>query len=72
MDEKLNAALDGIYDSLTDEQKEKARNCKTLDELKLIAGREGMELPDEVLDAVAGGCGGCDSNSMNLRDKQFR
>ena len=56
MDEKLNAALDGIYDSLTDEQKKKADNCKTLDELKLIAGKEGIELPDEVLDTVAGGC----------------
>ena len=55
MDEKMNAALKGIYDSLTDEQKEKAKACKTMDELTELAGKEGIELPDEVLDAVAGG-----------------
>ena len=57
MDEKLNAAVRGICDSLSDEQKEKAKVCKTMDELKTLAGEEGIELPDEVLDAVAGGCG---------------
>ena len=52
---KLEAALKGIWDSLTDEQKEKAKNCKTMDELTALAAKEGIELPDEVLDAVAGG-----------------
>lgn len=55
MDEKLNAALKGIYDNLTDEQKAKAKACKTMDELTALAAKEGVELPDEVLDAVAGG-----------------
>ena len=55
MDEKLNAALKGIYDSLTDEQKERAKACKTMDELTALASKEGIELPDEMLDAVAGG-----------------
>ena len=55
IDSKLNAALKGIYDSLTDEQKEKAKQCKTMDELTAFAAREGVELPNEVLDAVAGG-----------------
>ena len=49
------AALKGIYDSLTDEQKEKAKACRTMDELMAFAGKEGLELPDEVLDAAAGG-----------------
>ncbi len=31
MDEKMNEALKGIWDSLTDEQKEKAKQCKTPD-----------------------------------------
>ena len=53
--EKLNEMLAGIWDSLTDEQKEKAKACKTTDELIKLAGEEGIELPDEVLDAVAGG-----------------
>lgn len=55
IDPKLNAALKGIFNSLTDEQKEKAKQCKTMDELTAFAGKEGIELSDEVLDAVAGG-----------------
>lgn len=55
IDPKLEAALKGIYDSLTDEQKEKAKACKTWDELTQLAGKEGVELPDELLDAIAGG-----------------
>ena len=52
---KMNETLKGVWDSLTDEQKEKAKACKTADELLKFAGEEGIELPDEVLDAVAGG-----------------
>ena len=52
---ELNKALEGLWDSLTDEQKEKAKECKSMDELTALAGREGVELPDELLDAVAGG-----------------
>ena len=59
MDEKLNAALKGIYDSLTDEQKAKAKACKTMEELTALAAKEGVELPDEALNMVAGGAGGC-------------
>ena len=58
MDNKLNAALKGIYDSLTDEQKAKAKACKTMEELTALAAKEGIELPDELLEGVAGG-GGC-------------
>ena len=57
IDRKTAAALKGVYDSLTDEQKEKAKQCKTMDELMTFAGEEGLELPDEVLDSVAGGSG---------------
>ncbi len=52
---ELDPALTEIWDSLTDEQKEKAKTCKTTDELMLLAGKEGIELPDEVLDQVSGG-----------------
>ena len=55
IDPKLEAALKGIFNSLTDEQKEKAKQCKTMDELTAFAGKEGIELSDEVLDAIAGG-----------------
>ena len=55
MDEKMNEKLKEIYDSLTDEQKEKAKNCKTVDELMDFAGEEDIELPEELLENVAGG-----------------
>ena len=52
---ELNEALKGMWDSLTDEQREKAKQCQSMDELMQLAGKLGVELPDEVLDAVAGG-----------------
>ncbi len=64
---ELNKALEGvwdgladetveeIWDSLTDEQKAKARECQSMDELVELAGKEGVELSDEMLDAIAGG-----------------
>ena len=55
MDEELKAAMEGFIDNLTDEQKEKAKACKSDDELMKLAGEWGTELPDEVLDAVVGG-----------------
>jgi len=54
-EKKLNDALAGVWDSLTEEQKEKARACKSYEELVALAGAEGIELPDEILDAIAGG-----------------
>ena len=53
--EKLNELLVIVWDSLTDEQKAKANACKTPDELIKLAAEEGIELPDELLDAAAGG-----------------
>ena len=55
MDPKASKILAGIWDSLTDEQKEKAAACKTMEELAALAGKEGIELPDEALDAISGG-----------------
>ncbi len=41
MDEKTKEALKGIYDNLSDELKEKAKQCKTMDELMELAdGKE--------------------------------
>ena len=46
------------FDDLTDEQKEKARACKTPEDNLALAKDEGYELSDEELEAVSGGwCG---------------
>ena len=40
---------------LTPEQKEKARACKTIEEIVELAKEEGIELSDAQLEEVAGG-----------------
>ena len=55
MEEKMEKSLQEFFEKLTDEQKEKAKECKTLEELMDFFGKEGLELPDELLDSVAGG-----------------
>lgn len=51
----LSEQMAEILNSLTDEQKEKAKACKTPEELTGLLGELGVELPDKLLDAVAGG-----------------
>ena len=46
------------FDSLTPEQIEKAKACKTPEELLALAKDEGLELSEEQLDSVAGGVAG--------------
>ena len=50
------------FDDLTEEQKAKARACKTPEEMLALAREEGYELTDEQLEGVAGGwmSGPCD------------
>lgn len=55
IDSKLEEALKGFWDALTEEQKEKVKACKTMDELVKLVGKEGIELPDEALEGVSGG-----------------
>ena len=56
MDKKeLKEMLEKVLASLTEEQKEKVMACKTVEELSAILAESRIELPDEVLDAVAGG-----------------
>ena len=43
------------FNDLTPEQMEKARACKSSDELIELAKSEGVELTDDQLDAISGG-----------------
>ena len=54
----MDELFKGILDSLSDAQKEKARACKDTKSLLDLLASEGVALPDELLDAVAGGKGG--------------
>ena len=51
LQEKMAELLNG----LTDAQKEKAKACQTMEELTAFLGGLGIALPDELLDAAAGG-----------------
>ena len=48
-------ALENIYEGLTDEQKQMARECKTPKEMLDLTKKLGIKLTDEELDAVSGG-----------------
>ncbi len=56
-DRKLNELLNKALASLNDEQKKKAKACKTAKELLDLLTESGVELPDEALEKVAGGMG---------------
>ena len=56
MDSKKTAEiLKEIREHLPDEQKEKTKDCKTADELVSLLSELGVDLPDELLEAVSGG-----------------
>ena len=43
------------FENLTKEQMERARECKTPEELMKLAADEDLDLTDEQLEAIAGG-----------------
>ena len=48
------------FKDLTPEQQEKARACKTPEEMLELAKAAGYELSDAELDGIAGGAWACD------------
>ncbi len=60
MDEKnfQEEKMRELFKSLTDEQKEKIKACKTPEEVVDLIQNEGFELPDDALDLISGGTSG--------------
>lgn len=46
-----------LLNGLTEEQVAKVKACKSQEEILKVAKEEGIELTDEQLEAVSGGCG---------------
>ena len=55
MDEKKKRELEEFLNGLTDEQKEKVKACRDGKELIALLDEMSVALPEEALDAVAGG-----------------
>ena len=53
------------FDSLTAEQKEQVRNCKTPEEILALAKEEGYELSDEEIEGISGGGFWCSDMSAS-------
>ena len=51
----LNEQMAEIMKDLTEEQRERVNACKTPEELIALLDELGAALPDEAMDAVAGG-----------------
>ena len=46
-----------LLEGLTEEQIDRIKECKSNEEILKVAREEGIELTDEQLEAVSGGCG---------------
>ena len=61
---------------LSPEQMERAKACKTAEELVALAQSEGLELSDEQLEAISGGedewYSLCDDNEGNCPKYRYR
>ena len=56
MDEnKIMEAMKGIYDSLSDEQKERADKVDSYEAFMKFLDEENIELPEELMEDAAGG-----------------
>ena len=52
-----NENLEKYIGELSPEMQEKARQCKTMEELQTMLAENDVELSEDALEAVAGGCG---------------
>ena len=53
-----------LLKNLTEEQIAKLRHCKDQKEMLALAKEEGIELTDEQLEAVSGGCSSTDTRKV--------
>ena len=53
----MNAQFEKYIEGLSPELQEKARACKTKEELNAFIAENDLELPEDALELVAGGCG---------------
>ena len=57
--------LEKYIGELSPEMQEKARQCQTMEELNALLAENDVELSDDALQAVAGGCGSADTHTTH-------
>ena len=60
-----------LLKGLSEEQIKKIKECKNTEEVLAIAKEEGIELTDEQLEAVTGGCGTHTEPCPNCGNKKY-
>ena len=53
----MNENFEKYIEGLSPEMQEKARQCKTKEELNAFIAENDLELPEDALEMVSGGCG---------------
>ena len=67
----MNANFEKYIEGLSHEMQEKARQCKTKEELNAFIAENDLELPEEALEMVAGGCGKCSHTNAPVETVSF-
>ena len=72
-----NKEIEALFESLPEELQEKAKACKTAEELLKLADENDIELPQEALESVSGGaicepeiCPKCGSSNVTSKTKK--
>ena len=60
-----------LLKGLSEEQKKKVAECKSAEDVLALAKAEGVELNEEQLEAVSGGCGGGGRKCPKCGSKNF-
>ena len=68
----MNENFEKYIEGLSPELQEKARACNSLEEVMELAAENDIELPEDALEAVSGGCGGGHSHSGNTEVYELR
>lgn len=67
----MNKDLEKYIGDLSPELQEKARACKTKEELNEFIADNDLELPEDALELVAGGCGTCKHTNAPVETVSF-
>ena len=67
----MNDNFEKYIKDLSPELQEKARACKTKEELNAFIADNDLELPEEALEMVAGGCGKCSHTNAPVETVSF-